>query len=127
MDYRLLHLPYLPVDEEAVPEALIEVPLPSWHTVEKAEFEEIADAEVGEGAEVGRETVVGALVRVHLVRHSHLRLALGIKARAIHARQTGKTGQTCFPRTLHAPLDVQLLVLGEDDNGKVSHRSMRAL
>jgi hypothetical protein len=29
---------------------LIEVPLPSWHTVEKAEFEEIADAEVGEGA-----------------------------------------------------------------------------
>ena len=51
---RPLHLPYLTVDEQAVPEALVEVPLPSWHTVEEAEFEEVADAEVGDGAELGR-------------------------------------------------------------------------
>ena len=46
------------VDEEAVPEALVEVPLPSWHPIEEAEFKEVADAEVGEGMEVGREAVV---------------------------------------------------------------------
>ena len=42
------------VDEEAVPEALVEVPLEAWEAVKEAEAKEIADAEVGEGTEVGR-------------------------------------------------------------------------
>ena len=32
------------IDQAAVPEALVEVPLPSWHSVEEAELEEVADA-----------------------------------------------------------------------------------
>ena len=39
------------VDEEAVPETLPEVPTETGETVEEAEFEEVADAEVGEGVE----------------------------------------------------------------------------
>ena len=48
----------LTVDEEAIPEALVEVPTPTGDAIEEAELEEVADAEVGEGAEVGREAVV---------------------------------------------------------------------
>ena len=54
-DELFLHPSNLPSHEAAVPEALIEVPHPASITVEEAEFEEVADAEVGEGAEVGRE------------------------------------------------------------------------
>ena len=52
------------IDQAAVPEALVEVPLPTWHTVEEAEFEEVANAVVGEGAEVGREAVVFCFARI---------------------------------------------------------------
>ena len=38
------------VDKEAVPEALVEVPLPAWHSIEEAAFREVTDAEAGEGA-----------------------------------------------------------------------------
>lgn len=38
------------VDEEAVPEALPEVPEEAGVAVEKAEFQEIADAEIGPAA-----------------------------------------------------------------------------
>ena len=40
------------VDEEAVPEALVEVPAPTGAAIEEAEFEEVAVGKVGEGAEV---------------------------------------------------------------------------
>ena len=42
------------VDEAAVPEALVEVPAEAVEAVEEAELEEVADAEVGNGAEGGR-------------------------------------------------------------------------
>ena len=51
----MLHLPDFAVDEEAIPQALIEVPLETWEAVEEAEFEEVADAEVGEGMKVVRK------------------------------------------------------------------------
>ena len=38
------------------------MPAEAGESVEEAKFEEIADAEVGEGAEVGREAVVGGLL-----------------------------------------------------------------
>ena len=50
-----LKFTYLTIHKPPIPEALVEVPLPSWHSIEEAEFEEVADAEVGKGAEVGRE------------------------------------------------------------------------
>ena len=50
---RLLHLTYLAVDEPPIPETLPEVPAKAGEAVEEAEFEEVADAEVGKGAEVG--------------------------------------------------------------------------
>ena len=34
---------------------MVEVPLPAWYSIEEAEFEEVADAEVGKGMEVWRE------------------------------------------------------------------------
>ena len=46
------------VDEEAVPETLPEVPHPAGVAIEEAEFEEVADAEVGDGMKVWREAVV---------------------------------------------------------------------
>lgn len=42
------------VDEATVPQPLPEVPAEAGNTVEEAELEEIADAEVGKGAETGR-------------------------------------------------------------------------
>ena len=52
------------VDEEAVPEALVEVPTEAWEAVEEAEFEEVADAEVGEGADAGREVLVTDITKL---------------------------------------------------------------
>lgn len=34
------------------------MPLETWEAVEEAEFEEVAGAEAGEGADAGREAVV---------------------------------------------------------------------
>lgn len=51
-DELFLHPSNFPIHEASIPEALIEVPLPSWHTIEEAEFEKVANAEVGEGAEL---------------------------------------------------------------------------
>ena len=45
-----LQLADFAVDEPAVPEALPEVPAEAGEAVEEAEFEEVADAEVGNGA-----------------------------------------------------------------------------
>ena len=42
------------VDKPAVPEALPEVPTEAGEAVEEAELEEVADAEIGDGAEVSR-------------------------------------------------------------------------
>ena len=41
-----------------------EMPAPASDAVEEAELEEVADAEVGEGAEVARQFVVFRLARV---------------------------------------------------------------
>ena len=50
-----LHPPYLPIDYPPIPEPLPEVLAPTGDAVKKAELEEVADAEVGKGAEVGRD------------------------------------------------------------------------
>ena len=52
------------VDEEAVPEALVEVPTEAWEAVEEAEFEEVAVGEVGEGADAGREVLVTDITKL---------------------------------------------------------------
>ena len=52
------------VDEAAVPEGLVEVPAEAGNTIEKSEFYEVTNTEVGEGAEVGREAVVLCLAGV---------------------------------------------------------------
>ena len=58
-----LQPPDLPVHQAAVPEGLVEVPAEAVEAVEEAEVEEVTNTEVGEGAEVGREAVVGGLLR----------------------------------------------------------------
>ena len=60
----ILHLPYLPIHKEAIPQALVEVPTEAGESIEEAELEEVADAEVGDGAEVARQFVVFRLARV---------------------------------------------------------------
>ena len=52
------------VDEAAVPEALPEMPAEAGGAVEEAELEEVADAEVGKRAEVGRKFVVLRLASI---------------------------------------------------------------
>ena len=64
------------VDEAAVPEALVEVPLETGEAVEEAEFEEVADAEVGEGKEVTRQFVVLRLTRIGPDAQLHARDSL---------------------------------------------------
>ena len=49
------HFTDLPINQPAVPKPLPEMPTPTGDTVEEAEFEEVANAEVGNSAEVGRE------------------------------------------------------------------------
>ena len=49
-----LHLPDFTINQPAVPEALPEVPAEAGEAVEEAELEEVADAEIGDGAEVSR-------------------------------------------------------------------------
>jgi len=61
------------VDEETVPKTLPKVPHKAGIAVEETELEEVADVEIGEGAEVGREATF---------------------------KLSGKTGQTCFPTIL---------------------------
>ena len=74
-----LQPPYLPIHKTSVPETLPEVPHPTGVAVEEAEVEEVADAEVGEGAEVGREAVVLCLAGVlECAGESLLRFALSI-------------------------------------------------
>lgn len=46
----MTNLPYLPIHETSIPQSLPKVPTESGNAVEEAEFEKIADAEVGEGA-----------------------------------------------------------------------------
>ena len=46
---------YLPIHEPAVPKTLPEVPTEAWESIKKAEFEEVADAEVGECMKVVRK------------------------------------------------------------------------
>lgn len=48
----------LAIDEEAVPEALPEVPEPARIAVEEAALQEIADAEIDQAAEVRGQTVI---------------------------------------------------------------------
>lgn len=43
------------IDEPAVPEALPEVPAEAGEAVEEAELEEVAEAEIVDGAEIGRQ------------------------------------------------------------------------
>ena len=62
--YFVVHPPDLPIDKPAVPEALPEVPAKAGEAVEEAELEEVADAEVGDGAEVARQFVVFRLAGV---------------------------------------------------------------
>ena len=57
-DELFLHPSNLPIHEASIPKSLIEVPHPASITIEEAEFEEVADAEVGEGAKLGREVLV---------------------------------------------------------------------
>ena len=49
------------VDEPTVPEALPEVPAEAGETVEEAELEEVADAEVGNRADVWRQLVTARI------------------------------------------------------------------
>ena len=62
----MFHFPDFNIHNPPIPQPLPKVPAETREAVEETAFEEVADAEVGEGAEVGRESVVCALVRVHL-------------------------------------------------------------
>ena len=50
-----LHPPYLPIHNPPIPQPLPEVPTLAGDAIEETEFEEVADAEVGDGAEIARQ------------------------------------------------------------------------
>ena len=52
-DKLFLHPSNLPIHEASIPEALVEVPAEAGEAIEEAKFEEVTDAEVGEGAKLG--------------------------------------------------------------------------
>ena len=58
----MFHLSDFDVHDPTIPQALPEVPTEAGEAVEEAEFEEVADAEVDDSAEVGREFVVGVFL-----------------------------------------------------------------
>ena len=49
------HPPNFPVHYPPIPQPLPEVPAPTGDAVKKAELEEVADAEIVDGAEIGRQ------------------------------------------------------------------------
>ena len=56
--FACLQPPYFPIHQPTIPETLPEVPAEAGKTVKEAELEEVADAEVGKCAEIGRELVI---------------------------------------------------------------------
>ena len=52
------HLADFAIHQPTIPQPLPEVPEETGETVKEAEFEEVADAEIGDGAEVARQFVV---------------------------------------------------------------------
>ena len=60
----MFHLADFDVHNPPIPEPLPEVPAKACHAIKEAELEEIADAEVGNGAEVRREAVVLCFARI---------------------------------------------------------------
>ena len=55
--------PYFSIHDPPVPEALPEVPAETGETIEEAELEEVADAEICDSSEIARQFVVGRLLR----------------------------------------------------------------